>query len=401
MNNCNNNDNTNNHVKIMIWNVEGLNSVLTATPFLAFQENDILFFTETFATEDTEINNFYGIHSPAKKGDRGRPSGGLSCFVKSHLQPLNGINCTENTLTVSTRLVNIVGVYFAPNTEPETIIDDLGRALETIDDNKPTILAGDLNCRIDKRNVKTQAVVDFLLDYRLRLLNREQEFTYIAPNGRSTIDLVFTDSLGPAQVKIEKYAIRKHLPVITKLQLTQPVHPRPNMNHRPKISRHIDEEKWHTTKPEIQSIISMMRQGNLDGATANLTESIAQATKRIFNPARTAKPWFDEECYKTRQRTLQLLHEARKPESDALAEYAEQRREYKHLLKEKRTAYDLHSEEKLIAETERMPYKILRTSKRSHTTPLVNMEQWESHFSNLLGEKGRMSNDLIPQRYNT
>ncbi|KAJ9592275.1 hypothetical protein L9F63_001171, partial [Diploptera punctata] len=61
---------------------------------------------------------------------------------------------------------------------------------------------------------------------------------------------------------------------------------------------------------------------------------------------------------------------SRKPENIALTDYAEQRREYKRLLKEKKTAYDLDLEQILIAETEIKPYNILRTSKKRHPTPL-------------------------------
>ena len=385
----------------MTWNVEGLRTVLTATPILPLQDNDILLFSETFATKDTEISGFHGIHSPAKKGEKGRPTGGLSCFVKPHLQPFSGIKCTDNTITITTRAVNIVGAYFPPNIEPENIIDDIGKAMETIDNDKPTILAGDLNCRIDKWNTKAQTVIDLLMNYGLRLLNQEQEFTYVAPNGRSTIDLIFTDSQEHAQIKIEKYAIRKHLPVITKLQLSKTTEQRPNRNCKPKVSRHIDEEKWETRKMEIPTIMNMIRRGKLDKATTILTENIVEAANNGPRAARTAKPWFDVECYTTRQRTLRLLHEARTPGQDVLTEYAEQRRKYKLLLKEKRTAYDLQLEQKLIAEAERKPYKILQTSMRKHPSPLVNMEQWENHFSNLLGGKDGPPNNPIPRMLNT
>ncbi|KAJ9596573.1 hypothetical protein L9F63_012406, partial [Diploptera punctata] len=48
-----------------------------------------------------------------------------------------------STLTIVTRRANIVGAYFTPNTEPEVIIDELGRALENTEDSKPTFLEKD------------------------------------------------------------------------------------------------------------------------------------------------------------------------------------------------------------------------------------------------------------------
>lgn len=58
----------------MTWNVEGLNSVLAIAPTLRLQDYDILFFTETLTTNDTEIANFHSIHSPAKKRRQRPPS---------------------------------------------------------------------------------------------------------------------------------------------------------------------------------------------------------------------------------------------------------------------------------------------------------------------------------------
>ena len=228
----------------------------------------------------------------------------------------------RDTLTVTTRSLNIVGAYFPRNTEPENIIDDLGKALENTDDTKPTILMGDLNCCIDRSSVKTQMVIDFLTDYRLKLLNRELEYTYIAPNGRSTIDLIFTDCQGQTHMKIEKNAFRKHLPVTTELHVNQSTQPGPSRANIPKLTRHIDELKWEERKSEIPAITNMMRQGKLDEAIAALTENIALATNEVTRSKRTAKPWFDEDCFIMRQRTQQLLHEARKPEQDAPSVYS-------------------------------------------------------------------------------
>ncbi|KAJ9580885.1 hypothetical protein L9F63_023930 [Diploptera punctata] len=90
-----------------------------------------------------------------------------------------------------------------------------------------------------------------------------------------------------------------------------------------------------------------------------------------------------------RQRTLLLLHTAREYGGYALKEYAEERMKYKILLKEKKLKYDTSKEQELIAEVEMKPHKILRSSKKQKSSPLVNMKQWEDHFSNLLGAKDK------------
>ena len=385
------NKNDRNYTKAMLWNVEGLKNILTMNSSLSFQDYDILLFTETFDTSDITINNFYGAHSPAKKGDRGRPSGGISCFIKPHLQPINVLDCTENTLSITTKIINIIGAYFAPNTQAETIIDELGKALENIDGDKPTILMGDLNCRIDKREAKTQEVIDFLMDYRLQLLNKGEEYTYIAPNGRSTIDLVFTNNQGHNQLEIRKVTLRKHLPVVVNIQVNRGTPGIEDIN-TPRVSRHIDGEKWLVKRTQIPTI--MGNQKTIDETTAALSELILQATTETPKTSRTAKRWFDQECYAMRQSTLQKLNAAREQGNEALTEYATERRKYKQLLKEKKIAYDLLAEQKLIAEAEKTPHKVLRNSKKQKSNYPISMEQWELHFSNLLGEKGKTSNQF-------
>ena len=58
---------------------------------------------------------------------------------------------------------------------------------------------------------------------------------------------------------------------------------------------------------------------------------------------------------------------------------------------------DLPRTEQLMAKKAMFPCKIFQNSKKHHSRPPVNMEQWETHFSNLLGENGRPSSN--PQSY--
>ena len=52
------------------------------------------------------------------------------------------------------------------------------------------LIAGDINCRIDRTNIKTQTLMDTLEDEGFMLVNKSDMPTYVAPNGTSSIDLL-------------------------------------------------------------------------------------------------------------------------------------------------------------------------------------------------------------------
>lgn len=42
---------------------------------------DVLLLTETFTTKESDMQGYYGTHVLATRGEAGRPSGGISCYV--------------------------------------------------------------------------------------------------------------------------------------------------------------------------------------------------------------------------------------------------------------------------------------------------------------------------------
>ena len=64
-------------------------------------------------------------------------------------------------------------------------------ALELTDPEIPTLLAGDLNCRIDRPNSKSKALIELMEEEGFALTNTAQTKTYISHNSSSTIDLIF------------------------------------------------------------------------------------------------------------------------------------------------------------------------------------------------------------------
>jgi hypothetical protein len=99
----------------------------------------------------------------------------------------------------------------------------------------------------------------------------------------------------------------------------------------------------------------LIKDGKLDEAMGVATKLIHTATKirrRIH-----AQIWFDRDCYRERKETLQA--KTYKQLSD-LTHYAEKRRNYKILLKEKRADYIEKEAKKVAEEAKADPFLALK-----------------------------------------
>ncbi|KAJ4426601.1 hypothetical protein ANN_26399 [Periplaneta americana] len=124
-------------------------------------------------------------------------------------------------IIVKTTTITVIGLYIQPNVPVENVIDLVYKVIEQTRTDKNVILAGDLNCRLDKQNAKTHILLETLEEEGFRLENKKEIPTYIAHNGYSTIDLVFYKGEHLKLTKQEglwssKAApIRKHIPIKT------------------------------------------------------------------------------------------------------------------------------------------------------------------------------------------
>jgi hypothetical protein len=60
-------------------------TVTNLIPDDLLQPYDALIFKETFLTMEWSTSNFYAVHSLVKKGEKGRPKGGITCLMKPKL----------------------------------------------------------------------------------------------------------------------------------------------------------------------------------------------------------------------------------------------------------------------------------------------------------------------------
>ena len=129
-------------------------------------------------------------------------------------------------------------------------------------------------------------------------------------------------------------------------------------------------------------IAQHLEEDNLDAA-ANMVENII---REATNPQRNrrAKAWFDAQCYRTRQQTLQALREARRTNNpEDLQTYAAARKTYKNLLSLKKAEHKEAEARKTTEAALKDPHLALR-QRKAHSTYTIEMETWEKHFTKIL-----------------
>ena len=133
------------------------------------------------------------------------------------------ISTTEqnHSLLIETKYITILAAYFQPNETAIDIIDELGQQITWSKTDKPLIIAGDFNCRLDVPNHKIKLVLESLQE-GLFLLNDRNVPTYICHNGKSTIDISLTRGSIKGEIKLIWEAnhtpIRKHIPMNINIQ---------------------------------------------------------------------------------------------------------------------------------------------------------------------------------------
>lgn len=143
---------TEENIKIMLWNIEGLKNAMSTVPTDFLQGYDIAILTESFLIDNWQHPDYHCTHLKAKQGERGRPAGGIAVLIKPELTPIISTNHLEHTLMIETKHITIISAYFQPNKSAIDIIDEIGQMIAQCRQYKPIIIAGDLNSRLDTQN---------------------------------------------------------------------------------------------------------------------------------------------------------------------------------------------------------------------------------------------------------
>lgn len=334
-----------------------------------------------------EVKGFYNIHAFARKGHRGRPSGGVACLINSKLTPFQILLNEEDQLVIKTRIGTLVCVYYRPECSAIDVIDGIQRAIDVIEPNERVLIGGDLNCPVDKENRKSEIVIDYLMGEGLTLVNDRKVLTYICHNGGSAIDLAFVRGFEIVehglQINNEAALIRKHVPVTITIRVTTPS--RKQLKEQKK-QRKLNPQLLQRNIDKIPCLLQSISEGNLDEAMEGITGFIQGGiTTTVHN--RKAQKWFDKECYLERRSTLEKLHAARETKDRRdLEDYQLARRRFKELLKLKKREFKVREDEKLVRDSEENPYKALRP-KQPRFPADIPMETWEQYMKGTLALK--------------
>ena len=162
------------NLKILSFNIEGLDSILRDPSFLdLINKHDICILTETMKKDDSKLNldNFWDFSQIRPKEKKsGRHSGGITILVKTHLrrgariahnsEGILWLRLCKNIFNLTNDLL-ICAAYIPPQKSSKTIMakTDYFNDLLTTTNHFMTqgniILAGDFNARIGRDSTNT------------------------------------------------------------------------------------------------------------------------------------------------------------------------------------------------------------------------------------------------------
>lgn len=143
-------------VSILSWNIAGLSSKVDHTDWDDFIDSyDFCLFQETWAVEPLHRVGHVMYYVPAVQGLRGRPSGGLSIWVSTHLgYNIKRIDIPSRILCVlfnKSLKIAIINVYSRPAKlgQISQTVESLQAFLPTLQKGVHIIVGGDFNCHFE------------------------------------------------------------------------------------------------------------------------------------------------------------------------------------------------------------------------------------------------------------
>ena len=114
-------------IKVLFANTHGLDSFMRASNVTSLLKSSVCFLSETWQTKEKYTNLFdnkFGMVTHANKHHKGRPFGGLQMIANPNLKP-RPLSKGENHLALEIRGLSIIGCYFAPSCDLDSMILEL------------------------------------------------------------------------------------------------------------------------------------------------------------------------------------------------------------------------------------------------------------------------------------
>ena len=370
-------------VKIVAWNVEGLKYLASVGLSKYVAQFDVILFAETFQLSDWTISTHKCFHSFARKNEKGRPVGGLCVGMKPDFLPVELFQ-SPTCLVVSASSLNVISCYFQNYWKIEELIDSLLEALMKCDLSKNTVIYGDFNCRVDRKNEKSDDLINVMSDFGFKLTNDSALLTYEDPNGNgSTIDLIFTN-FPVESVALDKESsfsfLRKHVPLICHSKLSN-FQTSGNIRS-PSLLRKVDLDLISYDK--MHDVVLLFDNCDWENGYKSMVELILAAVP--VKSERENSVVFDSECSKLRNTAHDLFKKL--SESPHLrGKYNEAKAKFKSAVSSWKKELIEKNQENALLEAQTRPWILKPRRNESFTCP-IHLENWSTHFTDLLNPEG-------------
>jgi hypothetical protein len=280
--------------------------------------------------------------------------------------------------------------------------DDVENRLEELFEFIPNLdkflLLGDLNCRLDIDTGKGEYLKQFAVWKNLKIGNDYyNEKTFICWNGSSTVDVI----LHGQDLKKSRFSLlyghyKSHLPIVFEFEIDIVGLKADQTKRR---SRYFDEnllsQNIHFLR---QALCQALEDDDIEKFNFEIKKFVDENRKIPSNLVRASKDWYDKECRDRKQALIRIGFSTVNKKYDTVSRRAllDSRKEYKQLCNEKRVRFEEKRVEKLIAEAEDLPYKILKLNRTTCLNDnLVDMEIWEKHFNSILNLSNADSDESL------
>ena len=172
---------------LITWNCESPSTSLFLLPKSYFEKVDAISLTETWTTNEIHLPGFYAVCCHANSSGVGRPSGGVAVLLNERLRSMETLLSEDNCIVIEGDRINIVALYVRLRGAEEThdVVDKLVNSLHRVADKGLTIVAGDLNARLDKPDdSRTIAFEETLHEFGYWITSDPEIRTFKGPMGQ-------------------------------------------------------------------------------------------------------------------------------------------------------------------------------------------------------------------------
>jgi len=376
---------------------------------------------------NNKLDQEYFFHcQPAKKSQRGRPSGGFLFGWKKHLN-LSICESNQNYILLLDTNENlfIFFVYVSPDNNYAGVLSELFTRINSISTaGKKVMVMGDLNGRIgdwctqelprkpadSKTNKNGKILFDHIIDSGLLIANGnisgdlDGAMTFLSDSvcGQSVVDLLlYSNSLAPL---VQKFQVihqehSDHFPIYLSLQPknTKPCTKKLTSCCKKKIRFPREPEQQHELKLILDSRLEEIdMSSDIDSIGSALENAVVQTCSglnmiQLPKPITSRPRWFDLDCQQLKTKMKRCLRDFRENYVPDLTNYLQEtyrvaKRNYETTIRNKSENFKHEMQLKLMDHKNSASFwsAFKSISLSQHQSPnTIPKPSWFQHFSNV------------------